>query len=334
MLQEHDLVFAEVTGAGPTLRYRFHVTLKPPKLTAEQVNQLPPVLRQRHEKLIERVTSSMQDFANVRTRPLKQPKGQGSGTRPLPSGTGPSEGGTRPPKQQPKNRNQLTATTEDGKVNVDHPSSKQIEKAVVALVEQGISERDARRLAEQFPARHILKKIEQLPFRNPTKNAAGLLRRSIEEDWAPPAGYKSAETDGCRNRRSKNKKAAERRQTEQRLLVQHERQVEQQRAKRAEQLAKLRDRYQTSVQCEQIWAKVLNALQNQLSGLEYELIKDSALLDIGEDEVTIAMSNGFAVTRLQKLQSQIKVALARHIDERQPRITFVNLQSADSETDR
>ncbi|MCC6795247.1 MAG: hypothetical protein IT366_09025 [Candidatus Hydrogenedentes bacterium] len=54
------------------------------------------------------------------------------------------------------------------------------------LIRTGLSRRAAEHLAAKHPADVILKQIEYLPLRNPTVNRLGLLRKSIEENYAPP----------------------------------------------------------------------------------------------------------------------------------------------------
>jgi hypothetical protein len=54
ILQNHNLVIAEVTGEGPLMRYIFHVHLTPSLLTEEELGQLPEILREKHRELLDR----------------------------------------------------------------------------------------------------------------------------------------------------------------------------------------------------------------------------------------------------------------------------------------
>ena len=58
-LQAHDLVVAEATGEGATLRYTFHVNLTPGLLTDEQLAALPPLLQKKHGELLERCAAEL-----------------------------------------------------------------------------------------------------------------------------------------------------------------------------------------------------------------------------------------------------------------------------------
>lgn len=59
-------------------------------------------------------------------------------------------------------------------------------RVVAALNEAGFSSKVTSSLAAKHPAEVILRQIELLPRRGATKNPLGLLRRAIEENWAPP----------------------------------------------------------------------------------------------------------------------------------------------------
>jgi hypothetical protein len=54
------------------------------------------------------------------------------------------------------------------------------------LIEVGFNPSAAIAIASRYPIERILNQIDWLERRTATKNRLGLLRRAIEEDWAPP----------------------------------------------------------------------------------------------------------------------------------------------------
>ena len=54
------------------------------------------------------------------------------------------------------------------------------------LLDEGVSEVNAQRLAERYPRERIIRQVEWLPMRGATKSKAGLLVRAIEGDWERP----------------------------------------------------------------------------------------------------------------------------------------------------
>lgn len=60
------------------------------------------------------------------------------------------------------------------------------DQAFDGLVDQGFTKRDAARLAALQSLEVIHNQLQWLPLRNAAKNRLGLLRRAIEENWAPP----------------------------------------------------------------------------------------------------------------------------------------------------
>lgn len=66
------------------------------------------------------------------------------------------------------------------------------EDVVVALTSLGVTKKIARRLADDHPAAMILAQIDMIGYRDPVDPAA-MLVRAVEEDWAPPPGYRTPE---------------------------------------------------------------------------------------------------------------------------------------------
>lgn len=89
--------------------------------------------------------------------------------------------------------NSVTTTTEavavEAALTPQPNSDSQTDSATVAircLREAGFDAPTAQRLATQASLEVIQRQVEWLPLRKPSRNRLGLLRRSIEEDWARP----------------------------------------------------------------------------------------------------------------------------------------------------
>jgi hypothetical protein len=65
-------------------------------------------------------------------------------------------------------------------------SSKPAAAGIELLLQVGFDEAAAEQLAARFDAEVIARQVAYLPARKRVKNPLGLLRRAIEEDWAPP----------------------------------------------------------------------------------------------------------------------------------------------------
>ena len=89
--------------------------------------------------------------------------------------------------------NSVTTTTEavavEAAVTPQSKSNSQPDSMTVAircLREAGFDTPTAQRLAAKASLEVIQRQVEWLPLRKPSRNRLGLLRRSIEEDWARP----------------------------------------------------------------------------------------------------------------------------------------------------
>jgi hypothetical protein len=76
ILQTHNLVIAEVSGEGPLLRYIFHVNLTPSLLTSEQLSQLPQLLQEKHQELLDRCEAERK-VLEAKKKPSKLPINEG-----------------------------------------------------------------------------------------------------------------------------------------------------------------------------------------------------------------------------------------------------------------
>lgn len=238
ILQQAELLVAEVDDEGPNQRYIFHVNLTPGMLTPQQVATLPPLMQTKHQELIQRHLDNLAALERKRRPPKTAPATlqnplPGSGDPPNFIGeigddklsdpvTNCREGGDKlsqqhdnlSPKQHPLNTTQRTPTRASQLINNNSGQSKSHEDAhkhtndvsgddplqqerhavVVALLDQGVAEKVAMRLGEQYPPERIRQKIDYLTYvleEDPTriKNPRGWLRRAIEENYGPPDGY-------------------------------------------------------------------------------------------------------------------------------------------------
>jgi hypothetical protein len=69
ILQDHNLMIAEVEHDGPRQRYHFHLNLTPGLLTAEQLAQLPELLQKKHAELLERCAEEQRTLEAKRRPP-------------------------------------------------------------------------------------------------------------------------------------------------------------------------------------------------------------------------------------------------------------------------
>ncbi len=79
----------------------------------------------------------------------------------------------------------------------DEPSVVVADNAIANfLVKEGFSYRDAQALTATHPHERIIRQLEWLPRRDPSRNRLGMLRRAIEEDWSePPAKLSGPELE-------------------------------------------------------------------------------------------------------------------------------------------
>jgi hypothetical protein len=73
LLQQHGLVIAQEVGAGPMMRYMFHVNLTPGLLSEAQLAQLPDLLQQKHKELLERCQQAIKEL-QAKRRPSRVQK--------------------------------------------------------------------------------------------------------------------------------------------------------------------------------------------------------------------------------------------------------------------
>ena len=193
ILQTQQLIIAEEVWNGPAMSYRFHINRTPGLLTDEQVTHLPEVIRRNHVAFLRRHEEKIRLLeAKKRTSkitPLQKgrPDAETGGEGNSHGGEGISHGGGGkfPPKQQQLNN------TENNNTRGENTA----EDVVAFFNEIGIEEKVSQRLIEHYSLERLRQKIEYLRYLQEHKqkevtSPAGWLRKAIEEDYAPPAGYK------------------------------------------------------------------------------------------------------------------------------------------------
>ena len=137
---------------------------------------------------------------------------------------------------------------------------------IEALTKRGITKNTARRLAQKYASELIEQKIEVLDWLVDTKsplvgrNPPGYLRKSIEESWEAPKGFKSKAE---RTRVHATKVAQEKRWKQQ-----QEQESKEAERRRAEQEARRRERIIQKCGADvQLWEKVLGSLEGDVARL-------------------------------------------------------------------
>jgi hypothetical protein len=206
------------------------------------------------------------------------------------------------------------------------------ENAVVgALRDRGISVPVAEQLA-LYPADYVLAKCEQVDWLVATKsravgkNAAGYLRRAIEEDYAPPPHFRS--------RAEREAEAAERAraQAEEEVRL-RELEADEQRARELD-LADLARRYPpqpipgSDLTTTAVWEQTLDRLQEILSRPNFEMfVRGTLLLRCDGEVATIGARSAFDAEQLtNRLDRHITPTLSAIIG-RPIRCTYASLTS-------
>ena len=209
------------------------------------------------------------------------------------------------------------------------PITTESDVVVGALRDRGISAPVAERLAA-YPADYVLAKCEQVDWlaesksRAVGKNAAGYLRRAIEEDYAPPPHYRS--------RAEREAEAAERaKEAAEEAARLQELEAEEQRARELD-FAVLAQRYPpqpipgTALTTTEAWEQTLDRLQAILSRPNFEMVLRGTLLLRCDGEVaTIGARTAFDAEQLtSRLDRHITPALGAIIG-RPIRCTYMPL---------
>ncbi len=118
-------------------------------------------------------------------------------------------------KTLPVNRRENPTGIKREETKIIHKKQQQLEwcpAEVVAasqiLLEEGFSELEARRLAQSYSPERILRQIQYLSLRNPTRNRLGYLRKAIELDYSCPVTERNSHFGGKKDRGGKKQAEA------------------------------------------------------------------------------------------------------------------------------
>ena len=338
-LQKHGLTVAEVQGEGPKMHYTFHVNLTPGLLSKEELAQLPSVLQKRHEELLERTEKAKQKM-EAKKRPSKFPtnqitngtNGQGGGNLPPGGGNLPGGGGNLPPKQQQDNNTQLTATSALDEINNNSSDSATTKEAVVvALISLGITKGVAQRLASRYSENRIREKIGFLEFLqkqqpDKVKNPKGWLRKAIEENYAGPDGYKSAEQIA----KEEEAKRHQEEEISKQLEIATRRRREEMEEVKDERLVVAQARYGTTERETKLWRQALEGIRDNTTEVAFQMwVEGSHLLVLKDGKAVIGALSAAAQGWLeQRLASVIKRELENLVGEKLE-LQFVEIDQED-----
>lgn len=203
---------------------------------------------------------------------------------------------------------------------------------VGALRDRGISSPVAQQLAQTYDAADILAKCEVVDWliatkaRQVAKNPPGYLRRSIEQDFQPPPGYKSTAQQAAAAAEQAAALAAQ----EAALQAQA---AEEEHAHRLD-LAAVHRRYPpqpipgTTLTTEQAWTQTLERVAQILSGPNFEMfVKRAVLLRCDGDEAEIGAPTAFDVEQLTSRLNRHITPILSGIIGRPVQCTYVSLVS-------
>lgn len=177
---------------------------------------------------------------------------------------------------------------------------------VVVLVQKGMTKTVAKKLAAQYPEEYIRLKIESLDYLQETtpdqvKEPAAWLRRAIEQDWKPPAKFKS------KAEREAEAQAQAKAEEEERLREEKEREDRKRRVRDT-----LSEKYGASEETFLLWEKMQAGLKERLLMGEYlTWVRPSALLSVNRHQATIGVPYEFTRGQIQdRLHGQIVEVLS------------------------
>ena len=210
-------------------------------------------------------------------------------------------------RPSPWSKNQTTQETKEQ----DTEEQQHGDDVVGKLTEFGVSGGAARTLAQTYEPAYIETKLDLVCWlkkhqpKTVGKNPAGFLRRALEEDYQPPAGYQTAEQRAAENEAKARRqleaeatiRAEEARQTQERQL-EHER--------RATALAALRREHPpaqipgSALTTETAWQTTLLRLQDAMSGPNYQTwLQDSIMASCDGSQALIVAPSGFVADWLR-----------------------------------
>jgi hypothetical protein len=320
VLQQHELVVAEVEGDGPMMRYLFHVNLTPGLLTGEQLAQLPGLLQRKHADLIGHCKQAIQEL-EAKRRPAKVSKEAGDGH--FKGYDKLSEGGY-----------DKLSEGSDKLSDKQYPHNNTHRTTVVVgkLVELKIERDKAQELAANFTPEHIEEKIEFLKWKlelqvqgktrgRPIEDEAGWLIRAIENDYRPPAAFKTQaqQKQEVAERHRRQEEAA---RQEAKRLQREQAEREKERQQRAQRLEQLKQKHGAGSREERLWSEVVAELETRESKLNRAklrgLLANSTLLSLKGGQALIVIRSWFAKDQVvrnwgQHIQHALSHRLAQEV---------------------
>jgi hypothetical protein len=209
--------------------------------------------------------------------------------------------------------------------------------SAAALIAIGLAETVAHQLAEHYSPAYIAEKIEYLAYLQAEHPAqvlkpCGWLRRAIEQNYAAPDGYQSADkraSDAVERQRH----AAETQRLAQEQL--YEQEVEQKRRQQAaaDRLTYLYTTYGTTQRELELWQLLLQEFQRTMPATSFTLyVADTVLLSLNDGEALIGMPTLLARDWLEnRFTAKIRRALASYLEGQKVSVKFIDLNPPEHE---
>lgn len=205
---------------------------------------------------------------------------------------------------------------------------------VVALVNQGISQKVANRLANRYAPELVAEKIQFLEYLKEAapekvKTRQGWLRRAIEEDYAAPDGYRSP-TERAAEAAEAQRQAEEREQAFEAQRRREEEKQEQHRQQEEARLAALQAQYGTTQAELDLWQKVLKEFESSMPAASFHLYAaNTVLLSLRDGEALIGLPNSLAREWVEnRLAAKIRRTLSSYRGGQKMTVQFIDLASA------
>lgn len=238
--------------------------------------------------------------------------------------------------------NSMTINSSNNNNSVSSDPSLHKDAVVVVLTSLGIGKKVAQKLADEHNKNYLREKIEFLEFLQAERpeevqKPAGWLRKAIEDDYGPPAGYQSVaerEVEAIKEQQHQETRQRLEAESAQRFHAEQARKAEEQAQKQqeeAERLAKLYEQYGTTAEEQDVWQQVLTDLEMKLSPAVFQgHLTGSALFTVREGEAIVGLKNHFTRDWVaNRLADKIQRALVKHVGEVSLRLNFVSFQQAE-----
>lgn len=195
--------------------------------------------------------------------------------------------------------------------------------SVVVLTARGVSEKVAQQLAKSYPPELIREKAEILDYLLETgspqvaRNPAGYLRRAIEENYAPPPGFRPrAEREAEQERQAQEEREREARWA----------QIRAQRRK-GDFRERVAAHYGVSEELQRLWKRVQDELTLQMTQATYQtFVQHTMLISLVDGVARVAVRDEYAREWLaHRLHGAVQETLER-IWGRAARLEFVHVR--------